>query len=593
MNNIARIVLYSVVLCSDVILMLVSAGAETILEKRATEAMRKAALFYYKEVSTEGGYLFEYTVDMKHRFGEMPARESQIWVQDPATPGVGQVYLDAYEATDDPLFLEAADAAARALIRGQLECGGWNYLIDFKDGDIEDWYLHEGNHPDYNEFSHYDGNATFDDRVTYGPTMLLMRLYDLTSDTAYLAPLEKALDFVIEAQFPNGAWPQRYPLVGAGYETYYTFNDNVIQDNIDLLLNAHRYLKKEKYLDAALCGADFIVISQHAGPQYGWGLQYTYDLQLAWGRTMEPPSLSPLCCIQNVNILMDIYDYTGDRRYLEPIPKCLDWLDSVTSSNGTIGTFLEENTNHPIAAMYVGDSGTYDSIQLTYNLSQAMGGYGFVIRNFSTKKERDRYTKLLSTTWQAPPAIPELPTGASAYTQAWSIEIEMRRTMDALDEQGRWTEDGRMYSDRFCYKNVPEYTGPVMENGWIRTRTFIKNMELLSRYVQLMKNGRQLSTVSSANVIEDFAITGNNPNPFNTETSIIFTLPQESEVVLDIYNAIGQKMRSLISKTMNAGIHTIVWDGKDNNGRVVSSGVYIASIKSGTHSAAHAMVLMK
>ena len=42
------------------------------------------------------------------------------------------------------------------------------------------------------------------------------------------------------------------------------------------------------------------IISQHPGPQYGWGLQYTHDLKLAWGRILEPPSLSPLCCINNV-----------------------------------------------------------------------------------------------------------------------------------------------------------------------------------------------------------------------------------------------------------------------------------------------------
>ena len=150
-----------------------------------------------------------------------------------------------------------------------------------------------------------------------------------------------------------------------------------------------------------------------------------------------------------------------------------------------------------------------------------------------------------------------------------------------------------MYSDRFCYKNVYEYVSPVMKNGWIRTSTFIKNMKTLSQYVQLMKNGRQLSSVSSANVIEDFAITDNHPNPFNTETSIKFTMPYESAVNLNIYNAAGQKVRSLISETITAGTHSIVWDGKDDNGRVVSSGVYIAGLKSGTHSAAHTMVLLK
>ena len=166
------------------------AASETSLEKEALEAMKKAAFFYRNEISTRGGYLFQYNVDMKHRYGEMPARESQIWVQDPATPGVGHAYLNAFEATGDTFFLEAADAAARALIWGQMECGGWNYLIDFKAGSLEDWYENEGHHPDFNEFSHFEGNATFDDAVISGPVLFLLRIYNLTLDPSYLGPLE-------------------------------------------------------------------------------------------------------------------------------------------------------------------------------------------------------------------------------------------------------------------------------------------------------------------------------------------------------------------------------------------------------------------
>ena len=146
MNALGKKLLFVLVLSTG--FHIVKPEADT-LEYEACETMKKAAGYYFREVSTKGGYLFEYTVDMKHRYGEMPARDSQIWVQDPATPGVGQVYLDAYEATGESLFLEAADAAARALIRGQLECGGWNYIIDFKPGSIDDWYANEGNHPDF------------------------------------------------------------------------------------------------------------------------------------------------------------------------------------------------------------------------------------------------------------------------------------------------------------------------------------------------------------------------------------------------------------------------------------------------------------
>jgi len=313
---------------------------QTPLADQAVDAMKKAARFYRFEVSTNGGYLFEYTIDMKYRYGEMPARESQIWVQDPSTPGCGQTYLNAYEATSDPFFLEAAQAAARALIHGQMDCGGWNYLIDFRAGSLEDWYAHEGHHPDFNEFYHFEGNATFDDGVVKGPVMLLLRLYDLTQDPSLLPPLEKALDFVLTAQYPNGAWPQRYPVLGTGYDAHYTFNDNVINDNIDLLVAAYAILPRPRYLEGALRGADYILLSRHAGPQYGWGLQYSHDMKIAWGRKLEPPALTPSATVENIRTLMDIYELTGDRRYLESIPAVLDWLDRSKMPDGSIGVFL-------------------------------------------------------------------------------------------------------------------------------------------------------------------------------------------------------------------------------------------------------------
>ena len=138
--------------------------------------------------------------------------------------------------------------------------------------------------------------------------------------------------------------------------------------------------------------------------------------------------------------------------------------------------------------MYEGDSGTYDSIKITYDLSKAMGGYGFVRKNFTTKRYRARYNKLQSSPWHPKPETKPLPTGEKALDAARSIEKDIHRIIDSIDDMGRWTEDGRLYSDRFYYKNRPEYGGPVMKNGWIRTRTFIRNMQTLSRYVKLVKN---------------------------------------------------------------------------------------------------------
>ncbi len=66
----------------------------------------------------------------------------------------------------------------------------------------------------------------------------------------------------------------------------------------------------------------------------------------------------------------------------------------------------------------------------------------------------------------------------------------------------------------------------------------------------------------------------NSPNPFNPETMISFSIMQESEVELSVYNVKGQKIRILANNNFQQGNHSILWDGKDEAGQPVSSGVY-------------------
>ena len=67
----------------------------------------------------------------------------------------------------------------------------------------------------------------------------------------------------------------------------------------------------------------------------------------------------------------------------------------------------------------------------------------------------------------------------------------------------------------------------------------------------------------------------NYPNPFNPTTTISFSIPEESKIELSIYNIKGQKIKSLLNDQITAGEHSIVWNGKDDNNKPVSSGVYL------------------
>ena len=69
------------------------------------------------------------------------------------------------------------------------------------------------------------------------------------------------------------------------------------------------------------------------------------------------------------------------------------------------------------------------------------------------------------------------------------------------------------------------------------------------------------------------------PNPFNPSTTIEFTIPDENNVMIDIYNLRGQHVLNIKDENINPGYHAVIWDGLDNSGQIVPSGIYFVNIK--------------
>ena len=98
---------------------------------------------------------------------------------------------------------------------------------------------------------------------------------------------------------------------------------------------------------------------------------------------------------------------------------------------------------------------------------------------------------------------------------------------------------------------------------------------------------------SEEEIVQPFSIRGPFPNPFNAATRINFTTETDGPVRMDIYNVLGQKVTTIVNESMQAGTHNAVWDGRDENGRHLSSGVYIAQISSPDGMKTLRMTLMK
>tara|TARA_B000000437_G_C11578719_1_gene278406 strand:- start:104 stop:703 length:600 start_codon:yes stop_codon:yes gene_type:complete len=106
-------------------------------------------------------------------------------------------------------------------------------------------------------------------------------------------------------------------------------------------------------------------------------------------------------------------------------------------------------------------------------------------------------------------------------------------------------------------------------------------------------NNPWLSNDHETIVLNQFMIHGNYPNPFNPNTVIEFSLDIKSEVNIQVFNIKGELVRDINMGDTPSGIHSAIWNAKDNFGRVVPSGMYIYSITSNQRTISDKMLFMK
>jgi hypothetical protein len=135
--------------------------------------------------------------------------------------------------------------------------------------------------------------------------------------------------------------------------------------------------------------------------------------------------------------------------------------------------------------------------------------------------------------------------------------------------------------DRYVYEYRNRHPDA---NKYIYAQVYVADMPFELRYVPLAVETETPTALS---------ITGNYPNPFNPTTTISFTLAEPGHTGFVVFNLAGQQVRSLTDAAYPAGAHEVVWDGCDDTGMRVSSGVYIARLTNGTYTASHRMTLVK
>lgn len=385
-----------------------AALAQGVSKADVTGTMKRATRFMVEKLAYRGGYVWTYLPDRSRIWGELEAHKTMVWVQPPGTATMGHLYLDAYHATGDEYYYQAAAQAAEALIAGQLPQGGWNYFIDFGPAEsTKSWYETIGRNAwRLEEFQHHWGNATFDDGGTGEAIRFLIRIFVEKREARFKAGLDKAIEFIFASQLPNGGWPQRWPRVADGglhgrpdYTGLITFNDGVIHDNIDVLLTYHQAIGDDRVLPAVQRAMDIYLTTQQPAPQAGWGLQHTMDLKPAGARSYEPKALVTHTTASNIEQLMNFYRLTGDAKYLAPIPAAFDWLESVRlpaalqEGGRQFPTFVEIGTNKPLFVHRRGSNVVNGEYYADYDPTHTIGHYN-ARRSINLDRLRSEYATL-------------------------------------------------------------------------------------------------------------------------------------------------------------------------------------------------------
>jgi hypothetical protein len=450
-------------------------------------AMRKAADFYANTVSTEGGYHFYYAEDLSFGRSESAEGPTRIEFQRDGTPVVALAYLDAYEATGNAQFLAAARKAGHAYLRGQLCSGGWDYFVEFDPVKRREFaYRADGSCE-----SSRGGVTNLDDNVTQSAVRVMMRLDRALQfkDEAIHESVRFALDKLMEAQYPIGAWPQRfskkpdhekfpvkrasYPndwsreWPGPQYQQHYTFNDNTIADAIDMMLEAAAIYKDSRYLASAEKGGEFILLAQMPDPQPAWAQQYDANMHPAWARVFEPPSVTGGETQSILRILMTLYRETGNKKYLEPIPRALGYLkrsllpaDSESEirkrvEGPTLARFYELKTNRPLyitkgSRMSAAGLGSrlIDGYTLSYQDDSVITHYGVVVSGAwldEVEREFDALRRVAPAELRRPVRL----QGLSPWTEQPRLQAnraglaaESRHLLESMDSRGAWVTEG-------------------------------------------------------------------------------------------------------------------------------------------------------
>jgi hypothetical protein len=210
----------------------------------------------------------------------------------------------------------------------------------------------------------------------------------------------------------------------------------------------------------------------------------------------------------------------------------------------------------------------------------------------------------------------EFDTGITDY------QLVLKSLPDELIVFNQWISNRLYYSiagkpDQIYYARIRAKNGAGLISNWSKWSNGIKanssdkddSMEVVfadstesdkfiiqqteNKNIIRTSNSQESSSTYSNTIPANFHLSQNYPNPFNSGTSINYQLPEDSQVSIIIYNGMGQEIKTLVNEHKPAAYYNINWNGQDNLGNPVVSGVYLYKIHAGNYFCCKKMIIMK
>ncbi|MDP8268079.1 MAG: carboxypeptidase regulatory-like domain-containing protein [Candidatus Tenebribacter davisii] len=286
---------------------------------------------------------------------------------------------------------------------------------------------------------------------------------------------------------------------------------------------------------------------------------------------------------QNNPGLFGVYAYTGD---LTPQP--MGTISGVVSDLDT-GTLLVN------AIITLGTNTTTTDFDGEFEMLVDVGTFDFTceLLGFDTYSEDDvvieenQITSIdiaLQNQYVPPTNLSCSVTGENVFIEWSAPETEADVT------------NYNIYRNAEILYTVSGSTTVTIDEG-VSSGTYTYNISAIyyDVYESELTDDFVVEVVDAGNIlpVNGTKLIGNIPNPFNPTTAISFSLDKAGFVNIDIYNVKGEKVRTLVNENLEASTHNVIWDGEDDQGKTISSGIYFYKMRTGSFTATKKMILMK